>query len=101
MRLTFNQTFHIEDHPACAKDYIHIGNNIHTVDKPTLTSYKYCGHSPPEEIVSRGQTIWIAFRSGSQFTYAGFNLFYEVLPEGKYMILISFIRSLPWEPLQC
>ncbi len=84
MRLTFNQTFHIEDHPTCAKDYIHIGNNIHTVDKPTLTSYKYCGNSPPEEIVSRDQTMWIAF--SSQFTYAGFSLFYEVLPEGKCTI---------------
>ena len=83
IRVTFQDTFDIEDSEECAQDYLHIGNNMNFKNKKSLTSFKFCGQEPPLEIVSRRNGMWIIFKTDSQGLNEGFLLHYQVLPEGE------------------
>ncbi|XP_041376751.1 suppressor of tumorigenicity 14 protein homolog [Gigantopelta aegis] len=46
----------------CSRDYVHVGNDEQTIDKDTMTSYKYCERTLEEEVVSRDNYLWVVFR---------------------------------------
>ncbi|KAL5021162.1 hypothetical protein ScPMuIL_000317 [Solemya velum] len=51
----------------CSRGYFHIGNGIRRPDVEMVTSYKFC-RSTIEEIISRDNFMWIAYRRPSLIT---------------------------------
>ena len=97
IRLNFRSHYGLESSPGCIRDYMHIGNNIKLINQPSMTSYLFCGVSPPEQIVSRGPELWVVFRSDSHTTGIGYSFQYDVLPVGESMEMgysTSFHRPL-------
>lgn len=83
VRLAFNATLRPSPNLSCETDYIHVGNSRYTIDMKTVTSYKFCGGTQLQEVVSRGQVLWVVLRSMSEGYFSGLNFRYDILPNGK------------------
>ena len=92
VRLTFDTAvnFFHKDIANCNRSYLHLGNNMNSVDVETLTSYRVCLDSPLKEFVSRGPSAWLVLSSKMSSAFLTFS--YEILPESIEHFL-SFFHS--------
>ena len=45
----------------CESNFLHIGNDEHRPNVLSMTSYRFCNQTVSEEIVSRGNFLWIVY----------------------------------------
>lgn len=74
IKLHFRDHFHLEDSTDCEYDYLEIREGPHGYSN---LKGKYCGNTFPKEITSKGQFLWLEFRSDDSIEYKGFKAFYE------------------------
>ncbi|XP_067125690.1 neuropilin and tolloid-like protein 2 isoform X1 [Centruroides vittatus] len=74
IKLHFRDHFHLEDSENCEYDYLEIREGPHGY---STVKGKYCGNTFPKEITSKGQYLWLEFRSDDSIEYKGFKVYYE------------------------
>ncbi|XP_035825195.1 uncharacterized protein LOC118477557 [Aplysia californica] len=47
----------------CHTDYVHVGNDVRRVDVSVMTSFKFCEEDAEQELVSRGNHLWLAYKA--------------------------------------
>nr|CAD7397146.1 unnamed protein product [Timema cristinae] len=70
----------------CEKDYLSIHSG-HIPSSPRIG--RYCGNSPPSDITSHSNTLWIAFHSDAETQGQGFQLTLEPVTGGCGGIIIG------------
>ena len=79
----------------CHKQYVHIGNDRHRLNKPSLTSYKYCNKTVSEEIVSRKNHLWIVYSKPENKTDLRIDI--SAQKEGMCAMVVQFLYQLKRE----
>ncbi|CAL1282886.1 unnamed protein product [Larinioides sclopetarius] len=93
LKLTF-QEFMLEHHSNCSFDYLEIysGNS----DRAPLLG-RYCGQTPPPELLSNTNQLFIRFRSDNSVHHNGFKAEYKTICGGLYTELTGTLTS-PYYP---